>query len=53
LLKNSRGPQRQRLLGKFTEADHEKVERLMELHFKYLDKVQDTEERYSNKSNFS
>jgi beta-catenin-like protein 1 len=40
LLKNCRGAQRQRLLSKFTESDHEKVERLMELHFKYLDKVQ-------------
>ncbi len=46
LLKNCRGTQRQRLLSKFTESDHEKVERLMELHFKYLDKVQDTEERF-------
>ena len=39
LLRNSHGTQRQRLLSKFTENDHEKVERLMELHFKYLDKV--------------
>jgi beta-catenin-like protein 1 len=45
LLKNCRGPQRQRLLSKFTESDHEKVERMMELHFKYLEKVQDTEDR--------
>jgi beta-catenin-like protein 1 len=27
------------VLSKFTENDHEKVERIMELHFKYLDKV--------------
>lgn len=39
MLKNCKGPQRQRLLNKFTENDHEKVDRLMELHFKYLDKV--------------
>lgn len=39
MLKNCRGPQRQRLLNKFTENDHEKVDRLMELHFKYLEKV--------------
>ena len=45
LLKNCRNQQRSRLLAKFTEADHEKVDRLMELHFKYLDKVQETEER--------
>ena len=43
LVKNSRGSQRQRLLAKFTESDHEKVERLMELHFKYLDKVTDSD----------
>ncbi|KAK7504727.1 hypothetical protein BaRGS_00004213 [Batillaria attramentaria] len=39
LLRNAHGTQRQRLLSKFQENDHEKVERLMELHFKYLDKV--------------
>ena len=45
LMKNCRGPQRQRLLLKFTENDHEKVERMMEMHFKFLDKVTDTERR--------
>uniref|UniRef100_A0A8D8S450 Beta-catenin-like protein 1 n=1 Tax=Cacopsylla melanoneura TaxID=428564 RepID=A0A8D8S450_9HEMI len=39
MLRNCSGPQRQRLLSKFTENDHEKVDRLLELHFKYLDKV--------------
>lgn len=39
MLKNCKGTQRQRLLTKFTENDHEKVDRLMELHFKYLEKV--------------
>ncbi|KAK3086197.1 hypothetical protein FSP39_015083, partial [Pinctada imbricata] len=39
LLRNCQSTQRQRLLSKFTENDHEKVERLLELHFKYLDKV--------------
>ncbi|XP_078336676.1 beta-catenin-like protein 1 [Crassostrea virginica] len=45
MLRNCQGTQRQRLLSKFTENDHEKVERLLELHFKYLDKVRviDTE----------
>lgn len=45
LLRNCQATQRQRLLSKFTENDHEKVERLLELHFKYLDKVRliDTE----------
>lgn len=27
-------------MSKFTENDHEKVDRLLELHFKYLDKVE-------------
>lgn len=27
-------------MNKFTENDHEKVDRLLELHFKYLDKVE-------------
>uniref|UniRef100_T1J520 Beta-catenin-like protein 1 n=1 Tax=Strigamia maritima TaxID=126957 RepID=T1J520_STRMM len=40
MLKNCKGNQRQRLMNKFTENDHEKVDRLMELHFKYLEKVQ-------------
>lgn len=40
MLRNCRGPQRQRLVSKFTENDHEKVDRLLELHFKYLEKVE-------------
>nr|CAG4646150.1 EOG090X03ST [Macrothrix elegans] len=39
MLKWCRGSQRSRLLVKFTENDHEKVDRLMELHFKYYDKL--------------
>ncbi|VEN59232.1 unnamed protein product [Callosobruchus maculatus] len=39
MLRNCKGPQRQRLISKFTENDHEKVDRLLELHFKYLEKV--------------
>lgn len=39
MLRNCKGPQRQRLLSKFTENDHEKVDRLIELHLKYLQKV--------------
>ena len=39
LLKNCKGAHRSRILQKFTESDHEKVERLMELHFKYVDRV--------------
>nr|XP_033819746.1 beta-catenin-like protein 1 isoform X1 [Geotrypetes seraphini] len=40
LLRNLKGQQRTRLLNKFTENDSEKVDRLMELHFKYLDAMQ-------------
>lgn len=45
MLRHCRGTQRQRLMSKFTENDHEKVDRLLELHFKYLAKVElvDTE----------
>merc|ERR1719376_1406303 len=44
LMKNTRGPQRNRLLLKFAENDHEKVERLMEIHFKFLQRVNETEQ---------
>ena len=40
MLRHCRGTQRQRLLAKFTENDHEKVDRLLELHFKYLEKIE-------------
>lgn len=43
MLRNCKGQQRQRLLSKFTENDFEKVDRLMELHFKYLEKVEEVE----------
>ena len=39
LFKNTQGTHRERLVAKFVENDHEKVERLMELHFKYQRKV--------------
>ncbi|KAH8417324.1 hypothetical protein KR222_008876, partial [Zaprionus bogoriensis] len=40
MLRNCKGTQRQRMLTKFTENDHEKVDRLLELHLKYLSKVE-------------
>lgn len=40
MLRNCKGAQRQRLLSKFIENDFEKVDRLMELHLKYLEKVE-------------
>ncbi|XP_074644363.1 beta-catenin-like protein 1 [Tubulanus polymorphus] len=51
LLKNCQGSQRQRLLSKFTENDHEKVDRLMELHFKYLDKVRVVDQQIEKERN--
>lgn len=39
MLRNCKGAQRQRMLAKFTENDYEKVDRLIELHLKYLEKV--------------
>merc|ERR1719244_1333651 len=38
---NNGSKQRERLLAKFTEGDHEKVDRLLELHMKYYKKVED------------
>lgn len=40
LLRNCKGTQRQRLLSKFSENDFEKIDRLLELHLKYLEKVE-------------
>lgn len=39
MLRNCKGAQRQRLLAKFAENDYEKIDRLIELHLKYLEKV--------------
>jgi len=40
---NNASKQRERILAKFTENDHEKVDRLMEIHDKYLAKVQEAD----------
>ena len=40
---NNAGKQRERILAKFTENDHEKVDRVMEIHEKYLTKVQEAD----------
>lgn len=50
MLKNCKGAQRQRLLSKFTENDHEKVDRLLELHLKYLEKVELIDKEIEQKS---
>lgn len=45
LFKNLAGSLRNRLVQKFIEGDHIKVDRLMELHFKYYRRVQDCDEK--------
>lgn len=45
LLRNCKGSQKQRLLSKFMENDFEKVDRLMELHLKYLEKVENVDKQ--------
>jgi len=49
LVKNCDGIQRQRLINKFVENDHEKIDRLMELHFKYLDRVNKADDKIEQK----
>ncbi len=44
LFRNVHGTARDRLISKFLESDHEKVDRLMELHFKNLRRVRKTDE---------
>lgn len=46
LLKNCSDAQRQRIFNKFAENDHEKVERVVELHFKYTEKVEKFEKEF-------
>ncbi|KAL4235209.1 Beta-catenin-like protein 1 [Mactra antiquata] len=51
MLRNCQATQRQRLINKFQENDHEKVERLLELHFKYLDKVRKVDDEIEQDKN--
>lgn len=45
IVKVGSSTQKQRVLNKFVENDHEKVERLLELHFKYLEKVRNCDKQ--------
>jgi beta-catenin-like protein 1 len=45
LLHHTKGQVKERLYGKFTENDHEKVDRLLELHFNYLSRVQEVDKQ--------
>lgn len=40
-------------MQKFVENDHEKVERLMELHFKYVERVNKADEKIEQKKRVS
>lgn len=53
LVKNCTGIQRQRLIQKFIENDHEKVDRLMEMHFKYLGRVNKADDKIEQKKRVS
>ncbi|CAG2248327.1 CTNNBL1 [Mytilus edulis] len=52
MMKNCQATQRQRLVNKYTENDHEKVERLLELHFKYLDKVRTVDDQIERENRY-
>nr|CAB3234362.1 beta-catenin-like protein 1 [Phallusia mammillata] len=45
MLHNLKGSQRQRLIAKFSEGDFAKVDRLLELHFKYYNRIQAVDNR--------
>ncbi|XP_063706532.1 beta-catenin-like protein 1 [Culicoides brevitarsis] len=51
MLKNCKAAQRQRLLAKFTENEFEKVDRLLELHMKYLEKVEQVDRELDQEQN--
>jgi beta-catenin-like protein 1 len=44
LMKYCSAANKQRVLQKFVENDHEKVDRLIEIYFKYLEKVNQVDE---------
>lgn len=44
LMRNLDGSVRERLINKFIESDHAKSDRLLELHFKYLEKIEKADE---------
>ncbi|TGZ44657.1 hypothetical protein CRM22_011183 [Opisthorchis felineus] len=45
LLRHCPSAQKNRVLAKFVESDHEKVDRLIELHLQYFDRVKATDNR--------
>ncbi|XP_046842407.1 beta-catenin-like protein 1 [Xenia sp. Carnegie-2017] len=51
LFRNLSGSQRSRLVQKFVEEDHIKVDRLIELHFKYFELVQDCDNKIERQKN--
>lgn len=53
LFRNVTGSHHQRLVGKFSEGDHAKVDRLMELHFNYLKRVQACDDKIEREKQVS
>ncbi|XP_028392477.1 beta-catenin-like protein 1 [Dendronephthya gigantea] len=51
LFRNLTGNQRSRLVQKFVENDHIKVDRLIELHFKYFERVQECDNQIEKQKN--
>ncbi|CAB3988241.1 beta-catenin 1 [Paramuricea clavata] len=51
LFRNLTGNQRSRLVQKFVEDDHIKVDRLIELHFKYFERVQECDNQIERQKN--
>lgn len=43
LMRNLEGSVKERLINKFVESDHAKSDRLLELHFKYLEKIENAD----------
>ena len=43
-MRNLSGKMKDRLVQKFVELDHAKTDRLLELHFKYMDKMDEADE---------
>ena len=50
LFRSVQGKGRDRLVSKFGEKDHEKVERLMELHFRYLRRIREVDRKIKSQS---
>lgn len=53
MLRNTKGSQKQRLLSKLIENDFEKSDRLLELHLKYLEKIENIDREIEEQKKFN